>query len=280
MELSRLNELNFNDLLVLDTDISTYDFNVYLENGKHLIKGFCTRCEDKGCNVCPSDQSYKLQNISHGATSEDILIATDKQALSFTDWHKEGVLFLMEGPSIDWGLYEENVFNGHEKKPSKEWYWVHGKQESYSYPQQFKGGRYGALFNSIVFTFKLKNAYLTNLVKCGLNNHEDGYKGIKEYDYECLETCVENVLLKEMAIVNPKVVFCFGSSVEEYLWDLYPGDYPFLVVVLPHPAGRRRGFKDEYYRHLYFTRILEGLYKVGIISIEEAQNKFKEFLTL
>jgi hypothetical protein len=120
---------------------------------------------------------------------------------------------------------------------------------------------------------------LTNLVKCGLSNADNNYKGINEYDWTTLQTCVENYLLKEMEILKPKVVFFFGSSVENKLWDLYPDDYPFLVYGLPHPAGQRRGFKDEFYRHLYFTRILEGLYKADIVTLDEAEKKFSEFLT-
>lgn len=279
-KINELKYLNFNDLLVVDTDIENYDFNVYImKNNKHIIKGFCTRCEEKGCNICPKDTTFRLQTISHGATTNDILLATDQQKIDLTNWHQEGVVFLMEGPSNDGGFYEENEFNGFKKKPTNEWYWVHNKQKKYSYPDEFKGGKYGSLFNSIIFTFKLNNAYLTNIVKCGLNNDNNNYKGIDCYNPESLKTCFENILLKELDIIKPKVVFCFGSNVESYLQKLYPDDYPFLVVGLPHPAGRRRGFKDEYYRHLYFTRILEGLYKTDIINIDEAQSKIKEFLT-
>jgi hypothetical protein len=276
-----LKQLNFNDLLILDTDIEKYDFNVYMNNGKqHFIKGFCTKCEEKGCNLCPTDNNFKLQTISHAATTQDFLLATNQQNTDLSDWKNDSVLFLMEGPSVAWWFYEEKEFNGVKKKPTKEWYWVHDRQEKYSYPQEFKGGIYGTLFNSIIFTFKLKNAYFTNLVKCGLNNDDNKYKGINDYDEETLRTCVENFLLKEMEILKPKIVFCFGSRVENKLRNLYPDDYPFLVCGLPHPAGKRGGFKDEYYRHLYFTRILEGLYKAGIVSLNEAEKKFSEFLTL
>lgn len=278
--IKELNRINFNDVLILDTDVDNYNFNEYLKNDRHNIKGFCTRCEQKGCNICPTDASFRLQNISHGATSADVIMSTGIEDLDTSSWHNEGVLFLMEGPSVDsWGFYEENEINGIKKKPTKEWYWIHEKQPKFIYPLQFRGGRYGALFNSIIFTFKLKNAYLTNLVKCGLNNDLNNYKGIREYPTECLSTCVENVLIKEMEALNPKVVFCFGSNVENYLWDLYPTDYPFQVIGLPHPAGQRRGFKDEYYRHLYFTKIVEGLYNSKIIDIVESQLLFKDFLT-
>lgn len=278
----QLNKINFNDLLILDCDIDKYNFNVYLNNGEHhLIKGFCTRCEKKGINVCPTDSSFRLQNISHGATSKDVLLACGQQNIDLTDWKSEGVMFLMEGPSKGYDFYEENKCNRYKKKPTKEWYWIHKTRGKYSYPQEFKGGQYGGLFNSIIFTFKLKNAYLTNLVKCGLNNKEGKYKGIEEYNPECKSTCYENILLKEIDIIKPKVVFCFGSKVFDYLWEQYPNNpFPWTVVSLPHPAGRRRGFKNEFYRHLYFTMILEGLYKSHIYTIIDAENKFKDFLTL
>lgn len=118
-------------------------------------------------------------------------------------------------------------------------------------------------------------------MKCGLNNDKNGYKGINEYNWECLQTCVENILVKEIQVIQPKVIFTFGSEVENKFRSLaYPGkDYPFIVIGLPHPAGRRRGFKDEYFRHLYFTRILEGLYKAGVYTLDEACDKFRYFLT-
>ena len=274
-----LNQINFNDTLILDADLYSYDFNAYISNDGHPLKGFCVRCEEKGCNTCPSDATFRLQNISHGATTKDVLKAVGVSDVP-DDWHKEGVLFLMEGPSVDWGFYQGLEHKGWQKKPTREWYWVHGKQPAHKYPKQFSGGKYGELFNSVIHTFKLGNAYLTNLVKCGLNSDANHYKGIESYNRTCLQTCVDNILMKEIEILQPKVVFTFGSKVESFLWDLtYPGKgYPFLQVGLPHPAGRRRGFKDEYYRHLYFTRILEGLYKAGVVSELEALKRFGEFL--
>lgn len=155
---------------------------------------------------------------------------------------------------------------------------VHNPQNKLIYPQEFKGRTYGTLFNSLIFTFKLRNAYLTNLVKCGLNNDNEEYRGIYKYNYECVSTCYENYLSKEIELVDPKVVFCFGSSVYDHFYDLYPDDFPFPVITLPHPAGQRRGFKNEFYRHLYFSMVLEGLYKASIISKKEAANKYREFL--
>lgn len=278
--MKELNQLNFNDILHVDTDVDNYDFNVYMDNDEHILKGFCTRCEQAGYNTCLSDPTFRLQTMSHGATTKDILQATGENVVP-ADWKKEGVIFLMEGPSVDWGFYQQVEYNGIKKKPTREWYWVHDKQQAFHYPQEFVGARYGTLFNSIIHTFKLGNAYLTNLVKCGLNNDSNRYKGIADYNWKCLETCVDNILMKEIQLINPKVIFIFGSKVQDFLWDLtYPGqDYPFLAVGLPHPARAQAGFKNEYYRHLYFTRVLEGLYKANIYTLDEATDKFREFLS-
>lgn len=278
-----LKQLNFNDLLLLDSSINLdeYNFDIYKQNGQHVVKGYCLRCETKGCNTCPTDNTFDLKNISHGASTDDILFATKQNDIDFSEWHNEGVVFLMEGPSRDYDIYEEVEFMNFKKRPTKLWYWVHEEQKHLSYPAEFRGGAYGKLFNSLIFTFKLRNAYFTNLVKCGLNNSKDNYKGIDDYNPDCLKTCYENFLLKEIEIIKPKLIFCFGSKVYDFLWRQYADEpFPWTVVSLPHPAGQRRGFKNEFYRHLYFSLILEGLYHSSIVTKEEAELKYGEFLTL
>jgi hypothetical protein len=278
-----LKQLNFNDLLLLDSSINldTYDFNTYLQNDQHFVKGFCLRCEKKGCNTCPTDNTFELKNISHGASTDDILLATKQNCIDFSEWHSEEVLFLMEGPSKDYDIYEEVEFKGYKKRPTTLWYWVHKEQKSFSYPEEFQGGTYGTLFNSIIFTFKLRNAYLTNLIKCGLNNSEDNYKRIEDYNPESIKTCYENFLLKEIEIIKPKVIFCFGSKVYNFLWSRYSNDsFPWVVISLPHPARGQSGFSHNLFRHSYYSMILEGLYEGGIITISEAEKKYGEFLTL
>lgn len=281
---AELKDINFRDILLLDDciDIDTYCFDEYLKNEKHIVKGYCTRCEEKGCNTCPTDETFKLTNISHGASTDDLLLATENSDLDFSDWHNEGVLFLMESPSVDgWGLYEELEFKGYKKRPAQLWYWLHENQEVKKYPTDFRGSRYGTLFNSIVFTFKLRNAYLTNLVKCGLNNMEGGFEGFRKYNQETIKTCYDNIFTREIACLNPKVIFCFGRNVYKYLYQQYHDEkFPWTVISLPHPAAGRFGFTDEWFRHTYYSMVIEGLYEAGIINLDEAKNKFGEFLTL
>lgn len=278
-----LKRLNFNDLLQLDSSIEleTYDVETCRRIGGHPIKGYCVRCEGKGCNTCPGDPTFILKNISHGASAEDVLRATGQDKIDLSDWHTEPVLFLMEGPSKDYDIYKKVFFNGHEKWPTQTWYWVHNEKQFYSFPDQFVGGTYDQLFNSIVFTFKLRNAYLTNLVKCGLNNSTNTqYKPLDDYSSECRKTCYESFLQKEIAILEPKVIFCFGSRVKNFLWDQYANrQFPWKVLTLPHPASGRRGFRGDFFRHLYYSTILEGLYEAHIIpTLEEVERKYGEFL--
>lgn len=276
-----LNEINFNDLLVLDSsvDVAKYDFEEYLRLGHHPVKGYCLRCENKGINICPQDSSFQLKNISHGSTTSDFIKAIKNSSIDYSDWHEEGVMFLMESPSKDYDIYEEVSYSGFTKRPTKLWYWIHREQKPLTYPEKFKGGEYGALFNSIVFTFKLKNAYLTNLVKCGLNDENDQYKGIGHYDPECVKTCYESFLLREIGIVKPKVIFCFGSKVYDFLWRQFEeDDFPWVVISLPHPARGQSGFSHELFRHAYYSMILEGLFEAGIVSQSEAEKKYGEFL--
>lgn len=278
--MKEIKTLNFEKLISIDFEksITEYNFNEYLDKTKHQINGFCVDCEDKGLSSSPKDPSFRLQNISHGATTNDFLEATDKISNELDEsWKDEGVVFIMESPSVDWGFYEKNTFKGITKKPTKDWYWIHEKQKQHTYPQEFKGGTYGSLFNSIIYTFKLKNAYFTNLIKCGMNNEEGKFKGIDFFNGKCIDNCFDRFLSEEIRIIDPKVIFCFGSSVLNNFNHRFKNKN-IKVVGLPHPAGRRRGFKDEYYRHLYFSRILEGLYDTGIYSMGDAKDKFEQFL--
>lgn len=272
----KLNQLNFNKLLILDTNIDKYDFNQYLINkNKHPIKGFCVSCEKLNYNLSNKDENFKLKNISHGATSFDFISAVGNNNIDFSTWKKDGIIFLMEGPGADGGFYDKITFDTFEKKPSREWYWVHNKQKECYFPENFKGKVYGELFNSIIFTFKLQNAYFTNLVKCGLNDESNGFKNIEGYNEKCLQNCSNLFLKEEYKIINPKLIFCFGERVKENVKILLP-DYKGVSVFLPHPMHRT--LSSEYFKYLYFTKILEGLYKSEIYTKNETSEKFIELI--
>ena len=129
---------------------------------------------------------------------------------------------------------------------------------------------------SAMLTFKLTNTYLTNLVKCGLSNKEDKFKRIGHYNDECIENCYKNILYKEIELVDPLVIFTVGSAVEG--WVRYLTKDSHFIQHLPHPAGRRRGFRDEHFKVLFFWLVLRTLYKAGIIEMEESKELTDLFL--
>ncbi len=265
-----LQELNFSRLIQYDvSDANSYSFEEYVNNGSvhPSIRNYCTSCEELGCNVSPYDQSYKLCNMSHGSHSRDFINAVDP-GMDISAWNTKGVMFVMESPSRDYGIYETTNLTKegqtYNKRPSKQWYWIHEKCDYTEYPEYFKGGEYGELVRSIIFTFKLANAYLTNLIKCGLNDASgDSFKGIDYFDSRCIQNCFDSFLSKEIEIMNPQVIFTFGTKVYNQLESRVRD---IKVVGLPHPAGQRRGFKNEYYNVLYFCMVAKWLCRTGVID--------------
>jgi uracil-DNA glycosylase len=120
-------------------------------------------------------------------------------------------------------------------------------------------------------TFRLENVYITNLVKCGLNNSDGKYKGIVDYDPNCVANCYQHFLSKEIEILKPSVVFAMGSAVHSWLISLLGES--ISIQQLPHPAGRRRGFRDEHYKVLYYWLVLARLHHAGIIGGRALTNR-------
>lgn len=274
----QLRRLNFEDLISVGMpNVSEYTFEQYRRNGyEHTrIKGYCISCEEMGYNLATDDHTYRLTNISHGAHSSDFFMAL-KGGVETSDWHNTPVVFVYETPSLDYGIYKEISYSGHFKHPSKDWYWIHNDQEPVLYPNRFSGGEYGGFVLSVILTFKLSNVYITNLVKCGLNNAEGKFKGLGSYSEETIKNCLSRFLDKELFILKPKVVFAVGSAVEYWINRVIKGLY--YVQQLPHPAGRRRGFRDEHYKAIYFWGVARALHKVGIIDLNEGCELAKMYL--
>ena len=268
--MKELRKLNFNKLISVGVpDVVTYSYDEYKTNGyKHKpINGYCVSCEEKGCSSSTDDDSYKLTNISHGAHSSDFFRAL-KEKQDTSDWHHEPIMFVYESPSLDYDIYKEVHYDKYHKHPSKDWYWIHRDWDSYiAYPEGFKGGVYGDFVWSAILTFKLANVYVTNLVKCGLNNAEGEFKGLASFKNETVENCYTNFLNEEISIIKPKIIFAVGSAVE--WWVNYFVTNTCFVQQLPHPAGQRRGFRDDHYKAIYFWGVVRALHKAGIINTEE-----------
>jgi len=231
------------------------------KNNKHKIKGYCISCEEKDINHSKDDNQYKLTNISHGSHTIDFLALIQKNEIEMTSWIESPVMFVFESPSRAHG--DDIEYKGVLKKPSPEWYWV---EKNGVFPSYFKGGQYGNLISSIINTFKLKNAYVTNLVKCGLNNEKGDFKGIDSFNEDCISNCYSTFLKREIEITSPRVVFTFGNKVYEWVKNKLASDRNIPIYYFPHPARQRVGFTDEFYKVLYFWIITKGLYINNIIT--------------
>jgi len=278
MDLKALRRLNFDGIMQVGVpDVESYTFDEYRKNGyEHKpLRGYCISCERKNINTSAEDESYVLTNISHGAHSSDFFLAL-KEKYGISGWHQEPVIFVYESPSLGYDIYQEVPFEQFKKHPAKEWYWIHEDQDPVKYPACFSGGQYGGFVLSAILTFKLANVYMTNLVKCGLNNKDGKFQGLGSYREECVRNCYEEVLSKELNIIKPKVVFAVGSAVAYWMSNLTGGNS--FIQQLPHPAGKRRGFRDEHYKALYFWLTVHALHKAGVVPVEEGSQLARTYL--
>ena len=221
-----LKELNFNNLLKFDTNIEKYTYENYAENKYEHTKiiKMCTLCEKEKVNICINNHNYKLKTMGHGSMTDDILIAAGHKDEDLTSWKKDDVVFLLENPGpCDPDIYTEFVYNGYKKFPTHQWYFVnHPNRQKYEYPDFFQGKKYGEFFTSILFTFKLKNMYITDLIKCGMNDDgENNFKHISDYNPKCIENCLERYFYKEIQLVKPKIIFCLGGEPFNKIKNVY-----------------------------------------------------------
>lgn len=273
-----LRKLNFEELIRLEhPNISEYSFKEYRALGFHHPKclGYCVSCEEQGFGTAPDNPEFKLTNISHGAHSSDFFLSTNVHE-DFATWHLDPVMFVYETPSLDYGIYEDVTFGSYKKRPAKEWYWIHNDQEAVEYPHYFRGGAYGGFVLSAIQTFKLKNVYMTNLVKCGMNDSMGHFLGLNHYNEKTIKNCFSRILQNEIALFKPKVIFAVGSAVEEWLVQFCRGEH--YIQQLPHPAGRRRGLRDDHYKALYFWGIARALHKAKIIDTNEGTELARLYL--
>lgn len=294
-----MKQLNFIRLIEIPNG-ANYTFANYVQNGcvHPTPTGYCTDCELKNIHLCPSNPNLQLRNISHGSHSNDFFAAFQVNGTpvntagwntagwntadwNTADWNTDGVMFVMENPSNDNGIYNPVPItrNGvtYNKRPARKWYWIHQplNLSHYGYPKFFVGGRhgYGEFFASAIVTFKLANAYLTNLVKCGMNDADgNSYKSTDEYNPKCIKNCYDNFLQHEINIMNPKVIFAFGKTVYEAL-QARLNNIP--LVKLPHPA---RILENEYFSVLYFCIIAKTLRNVNVITDKFYHDLMDKFL--
>jgi hypothetical protein len=287
MNKEELKKLNFSELLKIDhPNIEQYSFDDYKKNGnRHLkITKMCTLCEKEGVNICTSDKNYRLKTMGHGSMTDDFLVATgQKKKIDLSDWKDENVLFLLENPGpCDPKIYTPFEYKKDSSKyPTHQWYFLNHTDDPQKceYPNFFHGKEYGGFFTSVLFTFKLKNMYITDLIKCGMNDDsENNFKHIHDYKPECIKNCLEHYFYEEIKLVNPKIIFCLGDitynkikKIEDEIKKRVKHD-SIVIKELPHPRRHLSAieFQNEYYRG-----IIAGLRKSDIITEQEKNDLIK-----
>lgn len=250
------------------------------------IIGYCELCNGEDTRANNMDSKYALCNVSHGSHSIDFLesygwnMERIEQELLSPDWKDTPVLFLMENPSFDYGIYTflDKDINHEGKRPAKKWYWIHrsyqGRLHEFEGKTFLRMGKYGEMVSSLIKQNKLANAYLTNVVKCGMSDavydetkhnkvSEEHCLGTDYYTDGCKKKCIENVLSEEISeLVRGKerlIVFAFGGNAYWLVRDYLIGKRLMVnvqVIQLPHPAAR---LKDSYRAVLLSTMVKDAI---------------------
>lgn len=284
-----IHEINFgNDgIIQLDSQVNekTYE-DLIKENNefRNAISGYCKICDDDEKTNTPDEtsdvnsESYRLCNISHGTHTFDFLEAANldpQNVVSDNEWIDTPVLFLMENPSINYeDMYrsigsDEN--NEKYKLPTHKWYWLNSRWQSdnenglFDSNAYLKLGSYGQMVFSLIKQYKLANAYVTNIVKCGMSNvNESAEKEIAlntdYYKEACIKKCIQKVLEKEINELGKNsdeiIVFAFGNRTYKLFHNamkyLELKDKKIYLAHLPHPA-------NHYISNDYRPFILKGV---------------------
>lgn len=271
-----LNEFSFREVIRKKSVPQVWEKDISLAN-----ETCCFECENMGNNVSSvekDNKKYNLRYVSHGAHSLDFcasmgITITPKNE---NDWNDIPVLFLFENPSIQYGtLYQDQPIKN-KKYPAQQWYWINKNgyiKDDCVYPKYYKQLNYGGLIASLIKTFKLGNAYMTNVIKCSMNT-EDGQKSLGTYYYhnDCIKTCVNNILTEEVNILignnSPKklIIFAFGKQVYNLAINyLIPNpklkEIECQLCLLPHPASR---LSNDHRKYVIFGKVYKLLHLNGI----------------
>lgn len=312
---AELNKINFEQIIKI-ANPDKYDYNIYINQQKHYVENeYCTACEHEKINKPANDkyiEEYQLKNISHGAHALDFLQSIvdlgkendldlgkeedlNKYLLS-NNWSDTPVLFLMENPAAQKKVGKDYIFafDKGDKNPSQQWYWIYDgfRQTDLEYPKYFKQNEYGTLIASLICMFKLANAYVTNLVKCGMNkNNGSDYLPTNEYHSACIKTCYKEVLLKEIKCLaqakNNLIIFAFGNRVYSSITELmnscedsFIKKLSYQICLLPHPANH---LSNEYRKYVLFGKVYkllsreQGADQALRMFLEKDNNKFVSF---
>jgi hypothetical protein len=283
------------DVAEIQKEINYFSFTEVIQKGNYIgqswkeresfiscNKGCCTRCEKCGEPVDSAYVGFRLNYVSHGSHALDFC---ESMHIEPDDtWSDTPVLLLFENPSIQYGnLYGKAVAVGGGKRPAQKWYWLHdgyNEGDTLDYPKYYRQGCYGDLVASLIKTFRLRNAYMTNFVKCAMNDADaKHYLGTTFYQEACISNCFNNVLLKEIEILTNHfqqelVVFAFSQRVRDLVQCYFStvDGLKYSLCLMPHPASR---LANEYRKYVIFGKVYKTLSNKGI-NCESALKEFRE----
>ena len=269
----KLHKINFGKGGIIPMDFGCDDDILYSEkfleketptsNVLHFKKTACEGWCDNCKKICPE---FRPSSITHGVHTFDFFDAHKVNRSEAEKWSKKPVLFVMENPAnVD---PEYFYLSEDENRPAtpKRWYWITYQSdtpnEKFVYPEYFeKKGEYGWLVYSAIRTFKIANAYITNMVKCGMR--KDGkYLTTEDYDEKITENCIKTRLIEEIEALKGNcsdvIIFAFGNRVYDKLFSVLCAENKNLrLYKLPHPA--RRLLQNSFRKFTLFGQIYEAL---------------------
>ena len=236
---------------------------------KEEFKPYCTECDKSTECVLQDDKGGKFTNITHGAHTLDFLDAHNKAHDVVQKWSKKPVLFVMENP----GSYQSENYGSPVSPPAKGtrypckwWYWINGQDshnnDDFKYPKWFTQKEYGWMIYSVINTFQISNAYITNMVKCGACNGQSKFVTTDRYNPEIIEKCLSKHLTREISALRGDdhnqlvTVFAFGQNVYDTLKSNIEKLGKCKIYLLPHPANH---LANDYRKYVLFGKILHGL---------------------
>lgn len=204
--MNKLEEVSFSKVV-------HYKNDPVMEHWHHepaTCSGFCISCEQN--NVLANGIS--LNKLSHGCHSDVFYKILGDFESTKVPLNKK-IMFLLESPGADY-FGDSMIFQGVEKRPPVNHYYFTPKIKSWPTKLPQKRDAYGEQFAYIIRHFNLKNAYFTNVVKCGKFNEKSGsweaFRADRKRDNKIAQNCYEEILSKEIELFNPDVIFSFGSN--------------------------------------------------------------------
>lgn len=110
-------------------------------------------------------------------------------------------------------------------------------------------GREGSIVKKIMASID-KDVYYTYVIKC--------WKGLQKINKKCVKTCTENWLFKEIEIIKPSKIICFGKNVSDCFTKkldyFQSGTYNGLELHLCHSPKTLLDNKKLYDKTIDFIR--------------------------